>query len=49
MNLWAILGIVLIVIGVLVWVNVGLLQFIVGLAFVAAGAFLAARGFGALR
>jgi uncharacterized membrane protein len=45
-NILGIAGIVLLVLGILIFVNVGWLQFIVGIVFVVAGAYLAARGFG---
>ncbi len=46
MNVLGIAGIVLVILGLLIFFEVGALQFIVGLVFVAAGAYLAARGFG---
>ncbi len=45
-NVLGIAGIILVILGLLIFFEVGALQFIVGLVFVAAGAYLAARGFG---
>lgn len=49
MNPWAIGGVVLIVLGILIWVWDDAIQILVGLTFIGAGLVLAARGFGMIR
>ncbi len=46
MNVLGIGGLVLLLLGILIFFEVGALQFLVGLAFVLVGAYLAAKGFG---
>lgn len=46
MNILGIGGLILLIFGILIFINVGWLQFLVGLVFVLGGAYLAAKGFG---